>query len=115
VVPDLASGRRLSAFALTEPGAGSDLTALQTYAQTQGETLLVYGEKLFVTNLAPGRTLLLICRIDGQPAAVVCELPDQEDATFQLQHYGLHALQRDDHGVLDVFPTASPTWRIAKR
>ena len=94
LLPDLASGRRLSAFALTEPGAGSDLTALQTYAQPQGETLLVYGEKLFVTNLAPGRTLLLICRIDGQPAAVVCELPDQEDATFQLKHYGLHALRR---------------------
>jgi alkylation response protein AidB-like acyl-CoA dehydrogenase len=93
-LPDLASGRRLSAFALTEPGAGSDLTALQTYAERQGDTLLVYGEKLFVTNLAPGRTLLLICRIDGQPSAVVCELPDQEDATFQLQQYGLHALRR---------------------
>jgi len=94
LLPDLASGRRLSAFALTEPGAGSDLTALQTYAEPQGDSLLVYGEKLFVTNLAPGRTLLLICRIDGQPAAVVCELPGQEDATFQLQHYGLHALRR---------------------
>ena len=31
-LPKLADGRRLSAFALTEPGAGSDLTALKTTA-----------------------------------------------------------------------------------
>jgi len=94
LLPDLARGRRLSAFALTEPGAGSDVTAIRTCAQQSGDELLVYGEKLFVTNLAPGRTLLLICRIDDRPAALVCELPDREDPTFRLQHYGLHALRR---------------------
>ncbi|MCH5374653.1 MAG: acyl-CoA/acyl-ACP dehydrogenase [Planctomycetes bacterium] len=94
LLPDLATGRRLSAFALTEPGAGSDLTALRTCAQSQGDTLRVHGEKIFVTNLAPGRTLLLICRIDEQLAALVCELPTREDGTFRLREYGLHALRR---------------------
>ena len=36
-LPGLADGSRLSAFALTEPGAGSDLTALQTTARLDGE------------------------------------------------------------------------------
>ena len=49
-LPLLASGRKLSAFALTEPGAGSDLTALRTTATLDGDHYLVNGEKLFITN-----------------------------------------------------------------
>ncbi|MCA9085607.1 MAG: acyl-CoA dehydrogenase family protein, partial [Planctomycetaceae bacterium] len=49
-LPLLASGRRLSAFALTEPGAGSDLTALRTTAVRDGDSYVVNGEKLFITN-----------------------------------------------------------------
>jgi alkylation response protein AidB-like acyl-CoA dehydrogenase len=43
-LPKLASGERLSAFALTEPGAGSDLTALRTRARLVGDKYLVTGE-----------------------------------------------------------------------
>ena len=49
----LASGERLSAFALTEPGAGSDLTALRTTAVLDGDDYVVNGEKLFITNAVP--------------------------------------------------------------
>src|SRR5262249_9434662 len=52
-LPELASGRRLSAFALTEPGAGSDLTALKTVAVREGDEYVVTGEKLFITNVVP--------------------------------------------------------------
>ena len=54
-LPGLASGERLSAFALTEPGAGSDLTALKTRAVCDGDDYVVNGEKLFITNVVPGR------------------------------------------------------------
>jgi alkylation response protein AidB-like acyl-CoA dehydrogenase len=53
-LPRLASGKSLSAFALTEPGAGSDLTALKTRARLVGQNYLVTGEKLFITNVARG-------------------------------------------------------------
>ena len=43
-LPKLADGTRLSAFALTEPGAGSDLTALKTTAVLDGEHYVVNGE-----------------------------------------------------------------------
>src|SRR6185369_10046794 len=56
-LPKLASGERLSAFALTEPCAGSDLTALKTKAVLRGDTYYVTGEKLFITNVVPGRTI----------------------------------------------------------
>jgi len=92
-LPDLASGKRLSAFALTEPWAGSDLTALRTTATLSGDDYLVTGEKLFITNVVPGRTIGLVCLIEGKPAVLICDLPAEENDQFQLRSYGLHALK----------------------
>lgn len=92
-LPDLASGRKLSAFALTEPNAGSDLTALRTRAVLQGDHYVVNGEKLFITNVVPGRTIGLVCLIDRVPSVLVCDLPESENENFQLRKYGLWALK----------------------
>jgi alkylation response protein AidB-like acyl-CoA dehydrogenase len=92
-LPGLASGERLSAFALTEPGAGSDLTALRTRAVLKGDEYIVNGEKLFITNVVPGRTIGLVCLIDDKPAVLVVELPREENEHFQLRKYGLWALK----------------------
>ncbi len=92
-LPGLADGSRLSAFALTEPGAGSDLTALKTTARRQGDDYLVNGEKLFITNVTLGRTIGLVCLIEGTPAVLVVDLPEQESDSFRIRRYGLHALK----------------------
>ncbi|MFN8222114.1 MAG: acyl-CoA dehydrogenase family protein [Gaiellales bacterium] len=49
-IPDLASGRKLAAFGLTEPGAGSDAGATATTASRDGDTWVVNGSKIFITN-----------------------------------------------------------------
>jgi alkylation response protein AidB-like acyl-CoA dehydrogenase len=49
-LPDLCSGRRLAAFGLTEPEAGSDAGATRTTAELTGAGWLVNGEKAFITN-----------------------------------------------------------------
>ena len=99
-LPQLASGERLSAFALTEPGAGSDLTALKTRAVLDGDDYVVNGEKLFITNAVPGRTIGLVCLIDKRPAVLIVDLPDHEDEHFQLVTYGLLALRHlHNHGL----------------
>lgn len=92
-LPRLASGETLSGFALTEPGAGSDLTALKTKAELDGDQYVVNGEKLFITNAVPGRTVGLVCLIDGKPAALIAELPGEENENFQVVPYSLHALK----------------------
>jgi alkylation response protein AidB-like acyl-CoA dehydrogenase len=92
-LPDLASGKRLSAFALTEPCAGSDLTALRTRADKDGDDYIVNGEKLFITNVVPGRTIGLVCLIEKRPAVLVVDLPKEENENFQLRKYGLWALK----------------------
>jgi alkylation response protein AidB-like acyl-CoA dehydrogenase len=100
-LPELASGRRLSAFALTEPCAGSDLTALRTTAVRDGDDYVVTGEKLFITNVQPGRTIGLVCVVDGKPAVLIVDLPPTETPEFRLKPYGLYALKHNHNlGIL---------------
>jgi butyryl-CoA dehydrogenase len=49
-VPDLARGRKLGAFGLTEPNAGSDAAGQQTRAEDSGDHWLLNGSKIFITN-----------------------------------------------------------------
>jgi alkylation response protein AidB-like acyl-CoA dehydrogenase len=49
-LPDIASGKKLTAFALTEPEAGSDAAAVKTTAKKTGEYYLLNGTKHFITN-----------------------------------------------------------------
>jgi len=106
LLPLLASGKKLSAFALTEPGAGSDLTALKTTATLKGDHYEVTGEKLFITNAIPGRLIGLVVLIEGKPAVLIADLPPQENEHFRIKGYGLWALKRAyNHGLLfDRFP-----------
>ena len=101
-LPELASGERLSAFALTEPGAGSDLTALRTTAALDGDDYVVNGEKLFITNVVPGRTVGLVCLIDRQ-AGRADRRPARRRRTSNSRSskYGLYALKHTyNHGIM---------------
>jgi alkylation response protein AidB-like acyl-CoA dehydrogenase len=100
-LPRLASGERLSGFALTEPAAGSDLTALKTTATLDGNDYVLNGEKLFITNVIPGRTAAVVALIDKKPAVLIVDLPDREDDSFRLVRYGLYALrQAHNNGII---------------
>jgi short/branched chain acyl-CoA dehydrogenase len=49
-LPDLASGKKLAAFGLTEPDAGSDAGATRTRAELRDGQWIVNGSKIFITN-----------------------------------------------------------------
>ena len=49
-LPSLASGEKIAAFALTEPGTGSDALALETSLTRDGDEYILNGSKLFCTN-----------------------------------------------------------------
>jgi short-chain 2-methylacyl-CoA dehydrogenase len=49
-LPELASGKKLAAFGLTEPGAGSDAGATRTTAELRDGEWIVNGSKIFITN-----------------------------------------------------------------
>ena len=50
VIPDVLSGRKIAALAITEPGGGSDVAALRTTARRDGDHYVVDGEKVFITS-----------------------------------------------------------------
>lgn len=58
-LPDLASGRRLAAFGLTEPEAGSDAGATRTAARLEGGEWVIDGAKMFITNAGTDITALV--------------------------------------------------------
>ena len=49
-IPDLASGKKIGAFGLTEPGAGTDAQGQQTKAVLDGDEWVLNGSKCFITN-----------------------------------------------------------------
>jgi acyl-CoA dehydrogenase len=66
-LPDLAQGRKLTAFALTEPEAGSDAAHLKTTATRRGRGYLLNGSKIFITNA--GEAQLYIVMASTQPGS----------------------------------------------
>lgn len=63
-VPDLASGRKLASWGLTEPGSGSDSGALATRATKQGDHWLLNGSKQFITNGHVASTFVILANTD---------------------------------------------------
>ncbi len=62
-LPDIAAGRlRLQAFGVTEPGAGSDTTHLETTAVWDGDHYRVTGQKIFISRVQHSDYLLLLAR-----------------------------------------------------
>jgi len=66
---DLASGRKLGAFALSEPEAGSDATNQRTTARKEGEFYFLNGVKNFITNGANADIVLVMATTDKSKGA----------------------------------------------
>jgi alkylation response protein AidB-like acyl-CoA dehydrogenase len=59
---DLASGRKIMGFSLTEPNAGSDARSIECLAKENGENFILNGSKIFVTNSKVGSMFLVVTR-----------------------------------------------------
>ncbi len=68
-IPDLASGKKLGAFGLTEPSAGSDSSAMQTTAEKKGDYYILNGTKHFITNGGDAETYTIIAMTDKSKGA----------------------------------------------
>ena len=71
-LPDLASGRKLAAYALTEPGAGSDPSGMETRATRQGDEYVITGSKIWITDGGVADTIVVFAKTDpkGGPGGV---------------------------------------------
>jgi len=82
-LPKLASGEWVGAIAMTEPGTGSDLQAVRTRAERQGENYVVNGSKTFISNGHHCGLLIVVCKTNPAEAArgvslLVVEQPGEQ-------------------------------------
>ena len=61
---DLATGKKLGAFGLTEPGAGTDAAGQQTVATLDGDNYILNGSKIFITNGGVADTFIIFAMTD---------------------------------------------------
>ncbi len=65
-LPRMATGEIRATMALTEPGGGSDLQALTTRADRDGDGYRVNGAKTWITNARRSQLIALLCRTEAQ-------------------------------------------------
>ncbi|MGN7176681.1 acyl-CoA dehydrogenase family protein [Cytobacillus sp. SAFR-174] len=63
-LPKCATGETITAIAMTEPGAGSDLAGIRTTARLDGDHYIVNGEKTFITNGIHSDLIIIACKTD---------------------------------------------------
>ncbi len=64
-VPDLATGRKVGSWCLTEPGSGSDAGGMQTNAVLKGNSYTLNGTKTFITNGSHASTFVVMAKTDS--------------------------------------------------
>ncbi|GGQ08885.1 acyl-CoA dehydrogenase family protein [Streptosporangium pseudovulgare] len=68
-LPGFCSGDLVTAIAITEPDAGSDVQRLRTRAVRDGDRYVLNGQKTFITNGSAADLFLVVARTGGGPAA----------------------------------------------
>ncbi len=68
-LPKVAAGQAISAFALSEPQAGSDVAAMQCAAHIEGDHAVINGEKTWISNGGIADFYVLFCRTGEAPGA----------------------------------------------
>ena len=88
---ELARGRKIGCYCLTEPTAGSDAASLQTTAQDAGDHWVLNGTKIFVTNGVEADVLLVYARSEAASgsegiSAFIAERGDPGLAVGKVEH-----------------------------
>ena len=112
-MPPLARGEAVGAFALTEPGSGSDAGSLRTRADSDGDGWRITGSKQWITNGSFGGTVVLFARTDPATAGargVSCFVLDGEHVrvTREEEKLGLNS------SIQQFFPESDPRRAASK-
>ncbi|MGI8335518.1 acyl-CoA dehydrogenase family protein [Actinomadura scrupuli] len=64
LLPRLATGELRGAFSMSEPGCGSDVAAIRTRARRDGDSYVIDGQKMWLTNGGSANLVAVLCRTD---------------------------------------------------
>jgi butyryl-CoA dehydrogenase len=96
-LPAIAAGKRLAAFGLTEPMAGSDAGAIRTTARREGDEYVLNGTKVFITNGGEAEiyTVVALTQPEKGPRGASCFIVEKGTPGFSFgkkeKKMGIHA------------------------
>ena len=98
-LPKCTTGELITAIAMTEPGAGSDLAGIKTTAIRNGDHYIVNGQKTFITNGIQSDLIVIVCKTDphAKPAhkGISLLVVERDTPGFsrgrKLEKIGLHS------------------------
>ncbi len=93
-LPPIARAERLAGYALTEPSAGSDLSMIETSAERRGDTYVLNGGKIFISNAGAAGTYTVFVKTDPAAGArgLSCFIVEKEAPGFEVvQQFDLSA------------------------
>src|SRR5215216_7100109 len=85
-LPRLASGEWLPAYALTEPGSGSDSAAMRTEAKREGDEYVLSGSKRFITNAGVAHLYTVFAKTDPSAGhdGISCFMVEADASGFEV-------------------------------
>ncbi|HET9500922.1 MAG TPA: acyl-CoA dehydrogenase family protein [Marmoricola sp.] len=107
-LPGCVTGETITAIAMTEPGAGSDLQGVQTSAVDRGDHYLLNGSKTFISNGINADLVIVVCRTDPEAGhkGISLLVVERGMAGFErgrnLDKIGLHAQDTAELSFTDV-------------
>jgi alkylation response protein AidB-like acyl-CoA dehydrogenase len=81
ILPELITGKKLAAFALTEPSSGSDAKSMNTRAERKGNKFVLNGSKTYITNAPEADIFLIFASSENGP---VCLVVDRQREGLQV-------------------------------
>ena len=78
-LPRVAAGEAIAAFALSEPAAGSDVSAMQTTARRDGTGYMIDGRKTWISNAGIAAFYVVFARLDGEEKKFIAVVVDAEN------------------------------------
>jgi len=78
-LPRVAAGEAIAAFALSEPAAGSDVSAMQTTARRDGTGYMIDGRKTWISNAGIAAFYVVFARLDGKEKKFIAVVVDAEN------------------------------------
>jgi acyl-CoA dehydrogenase len=83
-LPRVASGEAIAAFAISEEGAGSDVSSMQTTARRDGGDLVINGSKTWISNAGIAEFYVVFARLEGAERSFVAVVVDADNAGLRV-------------------------------
>ena len=107
-LPDLATGKKLGAWGLTEPSSGSDAAGAKTRAVKRGDRWIINGQKTFITHGSVGETYVILAVTSPEKAqhGITAFILERGMPGFTVSRHiekmGLHASDTSELSFVDV-------------